>query len=151
MHFQEKYLLAENIFPLKAGNWLIRVFSGGWESSLDAGWREAWASGEEAAKYRGSPWTMAWRVGGECGFDRLCPGKIPLSRLSLYLRPERKCAPITGWRDFPIDSQAPNREYYRVGAGSSVGRASALQYATQNPKSCTNSAVPGVFCLLGLS
>ena len=80
MHFQEKYLLAENIFPLKAGNWLIRVFSGGWESSLDAGWREAWASGEEAAKYRGSPWTMAWRVGGECGFDRLCPGKIPLSK-----------------------------------------------------------------------
>lgn len=46
MHFQEKYLLAENIFPLKAGNWLIRVFSGGWESSLDAGWREAWASGK---------------------------------------------------------------------------------------------------------
>jgi hypothetical protein len=46
MHFQEKYLLAENIFPLKAGNWLIRVFSGGWKSSLDAGWREAWASGK---------------------------------------------------------------------------------------------------------
>lgn len=52
MHFQEKYLLAENIFPLKAGNWLIRVFSGGWESSLDAGWREAWASGKRLLNIR---------------------------------------------------------------------------------------------------
>ena len=151
MHFQEKYLLAENIFPLKAGNWLIRVFSGGWESSLDAGWREAWASGKRLLNIGDLLRQCLGGLAENVGSTACAPGKFRCPRLSLSLRPERKCAPITGWRDFPIDSQAPNREYYRVGAGSSVGRASALQYATQNPRSCTNSAVPGVFCLLGLS
>jgi hypothetical protein len=43
----------------------------------------------------------------------------------------------SGRRDFPVDSPACNREYYRVGADSSAGRASALQAGGHRFESCS--------------